>query len=66
MEPGNVRATSDNNAMMSAPPESVRHSSADGISAKLNDIDPRAWLADVLARLPDHPAKRVNELLPWN
>lgn len=35
-------------------------------SAKLNDIDPRAWLADVLARLPDHPAKRVNELLPWN
>ena len=35
-------------------------------SAKLNDIDPRAWLADVLARLPDHPARRVAELLPWN
>ncbi len=35
-------------------------------SAKLNDIDPRAWLADVLARLPDHPAKRVAELLPWH
>ena len=33
---------------------------------KLNDIDPHAWLADVLARLPDHPAKRINELLPWN
>jgi hypothetical protein len=32
---------------------------------KLNDIDPHAWLADVLARLPDHPAKRINELLPW-
>jgi transposase len=35
-------------------------------TAKLNDVDPQAWLADVLARLPDHPAKRINELLPWN
>jgi transposase len=35
-------------------------------TAKLNDVDPRAWLADVLARLQDHPAKRVAELLPWN
>jgi transposase len=34
--------------------------------AKLNDIDPQAWLADVLARLPDHLAKRIQELLPWN
>lgn len=35
-------------------------------SAKLNDIDPWAWLADILARLPDHAARRVDELLPWN
>ena len=35
-------------------------------TAKLNDIDPQAWLADVLARLPDHPAKRIDDLLPWN
>ena len=35
-------------------------------TAKLYDVDPRAWLADVLARLPDHPAKRLDELLPWN
>ena len=35
-------------------------------TAKLNDIDPQAWLADVLARLPDHPARRLHELLPWN
>jgi transposase len=35
-------------------------------TAKLNDIDPQAWLADILARLPDHPAKRIHELLPWN
>lgn len=35
-------------------------------TAKLNDIDPQAWLADVLARLPDHPAKRIDELMPWN
>jgi transposase len=34
-------------------------------TCKMNDVDPRAWLADVLARLPDHPAHRVGELLPW-
>ncbi len=35
-------------------------------TAKLNDIDPQAWLTDVLARLQDHPVKRIDELLPWN
>lgn len=35
-------------------------------TAKLNDVDPQAWLTDVLARLPDHPARRLDELLPWN
>jgi transposase len=35
-------------------------------TCKLNDVDPRAWLADVLARIADHPAKRVAELLPWH
>jgi transposase len=35
-------------------------------TAKLNNIDPQSWLADVLARLPDHPARRIHELLPWN
>ena len=35
-------------------------------TAKLNDVDPQAWLADVLARLHDHPAKRIDKLLPWN
>jgi transposase len=35
-------------------------------TAKLNGIDPQAWLADVLARLPDHPARRIGDLLPWN
>ena len=34
-------------------------------TCKLNGVDPQAWLADVLARLPDHPAKRVGDLLPW-
>jgi len=35
-------------------------------TAKLNDIDPQAWLADVLARLQDHPARQIDEFLPWN
>lgn len=36
------------------------------VTAKLNDIDPQAWLADVLARIADHPAQKLDELLPWN
>jgi transposase len=36
------------------------------VSAKLNNVDPRAWLADVLARIGDHPASRLQELLPWH
>ena len=36
------------------------------VSAKLNDVDPRAWLAGVLARIADHPASRLHELLPWH
>jgi transposase len=35
-------------------------------TAKLNDVDPQAWLADVLARLLDYPAKRIGDLLPWS
>ena len=36
------------------------------VTAKLNDVDPRAWLADVLARIGDHPASRLDQLLPCN
>ena len=35
-------------------------------TARLNDIDPQAWLADVLARIADHPVSRLDEFLPWN
>ena len=36
------------------------------VTAKMNDIDPEAWLADVLVRIAAHPAHRPDELLPWN
>ena len=35
------------------------------MKAKLNDVDPLAWLADVLARIADTPHSRLHELLPW-
>jgi transposase len=34
-------------------------------TAKLSNIDPQAWLADVLARIADHSVNRLDELLPW-
>jgi transposase len=36
------------------------------VTAKMNDVDPQAWLADVLARIAEHPAHQIDELLPWN
>jgi len=35
-------------------------------SAKLNGLNPQCYLADVLIRIADHPARRIDELLPWN
>jgi transposase len=35
------------------------------VTAKMNDVDPQAWLADVLSRIAEHPALRLDELLPW-
>ena len=35
-------------------------------TAKLNGVDPQAWLADVLRRIADHPAAHLHELLPWH
>lgn len=34
-------------------------------TAKLNCVDPQAWLADTLARIPDYKINRVDDLLPW-
>ena len=36
------------------------------VTAKMNDIDPQAWLAEVLARMPGIPVSRLPELLPWS
>ena len=35
-------------------------------SAKLNGLNPQAYLADLLARIADHPPRRIAKLLPWN
>jgi transposase len=34
-------------------------------TCRLNEVDPRAWLAEVLQRLAAHPARQIDELLPW-
>src|SRR5258705_1371219 len=36
------------------------------VTAKMNGVDPQAWLTDVLSRIATHPAHRLDELLPWN
>jgi hypothetical protein len=36
------------------------------VTAKMNRVDPQAWLTDVLDRIATHPAHRLDELLPWN
>jgi hypothetical protein len=36
------------------------------VTAKMNGVDPKAWLADVLARIAAHPAHRLDKLLSWN
>jgi transposase len=36
------------------------------VTAKMNDVDPQAWLANILARIAEHPVQKLDELLPWN
>jgi hypothetical protein len=36
------------------------------VTAKMNNVDPQAWLADVLARIAETPQNCLPELLPWN
>ena len=35
-------------------------------TAKLNGVDPQAWLTDVLARIADHKITRIDDLMPWS
>jgi transposase len=35
-------------------------------TAKLNDVDPQAWLADALSRIAECPISKLDQLLPWN
>ena len=35
-------------------------------TARLNDVDPQVWLADVLGRIAETPQSQLSELLPWN
>ena len=34
-------------------------------TAKMNKVNPEAWLTWVLERIQDHPANRINDLMPW-
>lgn len=36
------------------------------VTARMNDVDPQAWLANVLARIAQHPVRQLDQLLPWN
>lgn len=36
------------------------------VSCKMNEIDPQAWMVDVLTRMPDVTVSRLPGLLPWN
>ncbi len=36
------------------------------VTARMNDLDPQTWLADVLARIAGHPVAKIDDLLPWN
>ena len=36
------------------------------VTAKLNNVDPQAWLTDTLSRIADHKINGIDELLPWN
>jgi hypothetical protein len=36
------------------------------VTAKMNGVDPQAWLAEVLSRIAMYPAHRLDDLLPWN
>ena len=35
------------------------------MTARLNDVDPKPWLADILARIANLPVSRLHEMLPW-
>lgn len=35
-------------------------------TVRVNDVDPQSWLADILGRIADQAASRLDELLPWN
>ena len=36
------------------------------VATKINNVNPQAWLADVVARIAEHPAQRISGLLPRN
>ena len=35
-------------------------------TAKLNNVEPHAWLTHVIGNIADHPMKKIDELFPWN
>jgi hypothetical protein len=46
--------------------EKIERAGSPAGTAKLNNVDPQAWLTDVLNRIADHKITRIDELLPWS
>jgi hypothetical protein len=63
---GQFRTTSENHLAQRPGPTFRVPCGPHRMLSKMNGVDPQAWLADILARIAEHPARDIDDLLPWN